>query len=304
MPVRMMGFMVNIVSRGISSGERIFEVLDTESAVTEKPDATNLSALAGNVKFDNVSFRYTTMNKTEKPRYVLRNISFEAKPGQMVALLGSTGSGKTTLVNLIPRFYDVSEGKITMDDTDIRDVTLSSLRHNIGIVQQDVFLFSATVRDNIAYGAVNATEEQIINASKTAQLHDFIANLPEGYNTWVGERGVTLSGGQRQRLAIARTLLLDPRVLILDDSTSSVDTETEFLLQKALRALMQGRTTFVIAQRLQTVKDASQILVLDKGSIVERGTHQQLLQDSHIYREIYELQLRAQEEAISREVTL
>jgi len=302
MPIRMLGFMVNIVSRGMSAGERIYEVLDTESAVKEKPDAIVLNNAKGNVNFDNVSFKYTTMNKNEHPRYVLQNVSLNAQPGEMVALLGATGSGKTTLVNLIPRFYDVTDGKITMDGIDIRDVTLSSLRRNIGIVQQDVFLFSATVRENIAYGAVNATEEQIIAASKAAQLHDFIANLPDGYNTWVGERGVTLSGGQRQRLSIARTLLLDPRVLILDDSTSSVDTETEFLLQKALRILMKGRTTFVIAQRLQTVKDANQILVLDKGTVVERGTHQQLLQDSKIYREIYELQLKAQEEAVNREV--
>jgi len=300
MPIRMLGFMVNIVSRGISAGERIFEVLDTESAVKEKPGAATLENIKGNVRFEKVSFKYTTMGKADKSRYVLRDVTLDAKPGQMIALLGATGSGKTTLVNLIPRFYDVTDGKITMDDIDIRDVTLSSLRRNIGIVQQDVFLFSATVRENIAYGAVNATEEQIIAASKTAQLHDFITNMPDGYDTWVGERGVTLSGGQRQRLAIARTLLLDPRVLILDDSTSSVDTETEFLLQKALRALMKGRTTFVIAQRLQTVKDANQILVLDKGLIVERGAHQQLLQESKIYREIYELQLRAQEEAVNR----
>jgi len=302
MPIRMLGFMVNIVSRGMSAGERIFEVLDTESAVKEKPNALVLNNAMGNVKFENVSFKYTTMNKNEHPRYVLQNVSLDGKPSEMVALLGATGSGKTTLVNLIPRFYDVTDGRITMDGIDIRDVTLPSLRRNIGIVQQDVFLFSATVRENIAYGAVEATEEQIISASKAAQLHDFIVNLPDGYNTWVGERGVTLSGGQRQRLSIARTLLLDPKVLILDDSTSSVDTETEFLLQKALRTLMKGRTTFVIAQRLQTVKDANQILVLDKGTVVERGTHQQLLQDSIIYREIYELQLKAQEEAVNREV--
>ncbi len=302
MPIRMLGFMVNIISRGMSAGERIFEVLDTESAVKEKPNALVLNNAMGNVKFENVSFKYTTMNKNEHPRYVLQNVSLEARPGEMVALLGATGSGKTTLVNLVPRFYDVTDGRITMDGIDIRDVALPSLRRNIGIVQQDVFLFSATVRENIAYGAVEATEEQIISASKAAQLHDFIVNLPDGYNTWVGERGVTLSGGQRQRLSIARTLLLDPKVLILDDSTSSVDTETEFLLQKALRTLMKGRTTFVIAQRLQTVKDANQILVLDKGTVVEKGTHQQLLQDSKIYREIYELQLKAQEEAVNREV--
>ena len=220
----------------------------------------------------------------------------------MVALLGATGSGKTTLVNLIPRFYDVTEGSITIDGIDIRDVTLASLRRQIGIVQQDAFLFSATIRDNISYGAVNASDDEIVSASKTARLHDFIMTLPQKYDTWVGERGVTLSGGQKQRLAIARTLLIDPRILILDDSTSSVDTETEFLIQQALRELMKGRTTFVIAQRLQTVKDAQQIFVLNKGLIAERGTHTQLLNESKIYREIYELQLKAQEEALGSEV--
>ena len=295
MPIRMLGFMVNIVSRGISAGERIFEVLDTESAVTEKPSAIQLSGIKGHIKFEDVSFQYTILGKSGKTPYVLKDISLEARPGEMIALLGSTGSGKTTLVNLIPRFYDVTSGRITVDDIDIRDVTLTSLRRNIGIVQQDVFLFSATIRENIAYGAVQATEEQIITASKTAQLHDFISRMPDGYDTWVGERGVTLSGGQRQRLAIARTLLLDPKILVMDDSTSSVDTETEFLLQKALRKLMEGRTTFVIAQRLQTVKDADLIIVLDKGLIVETGTHQQLLDDSQIYRNIYEVQLQSQE---------
>lgn len=304
MPVRMLGFMVNMVSRGISAGERIFEILDTESAVKEKPNAVPLTGARGLVKFDNVSFRYDAMNPYEPAANILENINLEAKPGEMVALLGATGSGKTTLVNLIPRFYDVSAGRITIDGIDTRDVTLTSLRRNIGMVQQDVFLFSATIRDNISYGAVEATEAQIIAAAKTAQLHDYIMTLREGYDTWVGERGVTLSGGQRQRLAIARTLLLDPRILILDDSTSSVDTETEFILQKALRELMKGRTTFVIAQRLQTVKDADQILVLHRGKIAERGTHQQLLSEGKIYPEIYELQLRAQEEALGKEVIL
>jgi len=304
MPVRMLGFMVNMVSRGISAGERIFEILDTESAVREKPNAVPMTAVKGLVRFDNVSFHYDTMNPYEPTANVLENVNLEAKPVEMVALLGATGSGKTTLVNLIPRFYDISSGKITIDGVDIRDVTLASLRRNIGMVQQDVFLFSATIRDNIAYGAVEATPDRIITAARTAQLHEFVSTLPEGYDTWVGERGVTLSGGQRQRLAIARTLLLDPRILILDDATSSVDTETEFLLQKALRELMKGRTTFVIAQRLQTVKDADQILVLHRGKIAERGTHQQLLREGKIYPEIYELQLRAQEEALGKEVTL
>jgi ABC-type multidrug transport system fused ATPase/permease subunit len=301
MPVRQLGYMVNMISRGSAAGERIFEVLDTESAVKEKANATDLQNTKGSVVFDHVSFSYAGSSLANMGN-VLEDVCFEARPGEMIALLGATGSGKTTLVNLIPRFYDVTSGKITIDGIDVRDVTLASLRKNIGIVQQDVFLFLANIKDNIAYGAVNASEKDIIEAAKTAQLHDYIISLPNGYDTWVGERGTTLSGGQRQRLAIARTLLLDPRILILDDSTSSVDTETEFLLQQALRKLMEGRTTFVIAQRLQTVKDADQILVLNKGKIAERGTHQQLLQEGTIYPEIYELQLRAQEEALGRGV--
>ncbi|MDP2920132.1 MAG: ABC transporter ATP-binding protein [Dehalococcoidia bacterium] len=301
MPIRMLSWMVNLLSRGISSGERIFEILDQQSAVKEKPNATTLTNAKGTVKFDHIYFTYA-MNPYESVGNILEDISFEARPGQMIALLGATGSGKTTLVNLIPRFYDVTSGKITIDGVDIRDATLSSLRRNIGMVQQDVFLFSATIRDNIAYGAVDASMDDIIEAAKAAQFHEFVVSMPDGYDTWVGERGITLSGGQRQRLAIARTLLLDPRILILDDSTSSVDTETEFLLQKALRELMKGRTTFVIAQRLQTVKDADLILVLNKGKIAERGLHRQLLQEGRIYPEIYELQLRAQEEALGKGV--
>jgi ABC-type multidrug transport system fused ATPase/permease subunit len=300
MPIRMLGFMVNLVSRGIAAGDRIFEVLDAQSAVKEKPDATELGNVKGRVQFESVAFGYDT-NPYESLDSVLEKIDLEAKPGEMVALLGSTGSGKSTLVNLIPRFYDVTSGHITIDGIDIRDVSLTSLRRSIGIVQQDVFLFSATVRDNIVYGATDASDEQVLAATKAAYLHEFIESLPDGYDTWVGERGLTLSGGQKQRLAIARTLLVDPRILIFDDSTSSVDTQTEFLIQKALRELMKGRTTFVIAQRLQTVRDADQILVLDKGTIVERGTHAQLLEKGTIYRQIYELQLRDQEEALGKE---
>jgi ATP-binding cassette subfamily B protein len=301
-PIRIIGPHINMTSRAIASGKRIFEVLDTESAVKEKPNAMVLSNVKGDIKFNDVNFSYESTKPGKPSVNILEDIKLEAKSGEMVALLGATGSGKTTLVNLIPRFYDVTAGSIKIDDIDIRDVTLASLRRQIGIVQQDSFLFTGTIRDNIAYGVINADEEDIINAARTAHLHDFIITLADGYDTWVGERGVTLSGGQKQRLAIARTLLIDPRILILDDSTSSVDTETEFLIQQALRELMKGRTTFVIAQRLQTVKDAQQIFVLDKGRIVERGTHIQLLQDSKIYREIYELQLRAQEEALGVEV--
>jgi ATP-binding cassette subfamily B protein len=301
-PIRVIGPHINMTSRAIASGKRIFEVLDTESAVKEKPNATVLSNVKGDIRFNHVNFSYEGTKPGKPTANILEDINLEAKSGEMIALLGATGSGKTTLVNLIPRFYDVTAGSVTIDGVDIRDVTLASLRKQIGIVQQDAFLFTGTIKDNIAYGVINASEEDIINASRTAHLHDFIITLADGYDTWVGERGVTLSGGQKQRLAIARTLLIDPRILILDDSTSSVDTETEFLIQQALRELMKGRTTFVIAQRLQTVKDAQQIFVLDKGKIVERGIHAKLLQDSKIYREIYELQLRAQEEALGMEV--
>jgi len=298
MPIRMLGFMVNLFSRAMSAGQRIFEILDAESAVKEAPDAIELPPVDGLVRFDGVSFSYDSLSS------VLDNIDLKARPGEVIALLGATGSGKSTVVNLIPRFYDVTSGSITIDGIDIRDVALASLRRNVGIVQQDVFLFSATIRDNIAYGAVDASREEIVAATKAAHLHDFIESLPEGYDTWVGERGFTLSGGQKQRLAIARTLLVNPRILIFDDSMSSVDTETEFLIQQALRELMKGRTTFVIAQRLQTIKYADQILVLAQGRIAERGTHSQLLKEGRIYPQIYELQLRDQEEALERESRL
>ena len=291
MPLRSLGWMANVFARAISSGERVFEILDTESAVKEKPNAIALPAVTGLVKFENVSFAYDAISS------VLRDINLEATPGQVVALMGATGSGKSTVVSLIPRFYDVTGGRITIDDIDIRDVTIDSLRQNVGIVHQDPFLFTATVRDNISYGAVNAAEEEIIAASKVARIHDFVMSLPDGYDTWVGERGITLSGGQKQRVSIARTILMDPRILILDDSTSSVDMETEYLIQLALSELMKGRTTFVIAQRLRTLLRADQILVLKEGQIVERGNHQELLDHGGIYREIYELQLKDQEEA-------
>ena len=298
MPMAMMGFIVDVVSRGIAAGQRVFEVLDAESDVKEAPDAVKLSGVEGLVRFEDVSFGYDPLNP------VLHNVSLTAKPGEMVALVGATGSGKSSLVSLIPRFYDVTSGKITIDSTDIRDATLASLRHDIGIVQQEAFLFSATIRDNIRYGNMKASMEEVVAAANAAYLHDYIESLPYGYDTWVGERGLTLSGGQKQRLTIARTLLTNPRILIFDDSTSSVDTETEFLIQQALRELMRERTTFVIAQRLQTVKDANQILVLDKGTIVERGTHSELLKEGTIYPEIYDLQLRKQDESLEREAGL
>jgi ATP-binding cassette subfamily B protein len=291
LPVRSLGWIVMLFARAQSSGERIYDILDAESAVQEKPDAIELADVAGHVRFEQVAFAYDAVSP------VLRGIDIDARPGQVVALLGPTGSGKTTVVNLMPRFYDVSGGRITIDGLDIRDVTIASLRRNIGIVQQDVFLFSATIRENIAYGAVEASHEEVERVAKAARIHDFIVSLPEGYDTWVGERGVTLSGGQRQRVAIARTLLLNPRILIFDDSTSSVDTETEYLIQQALAELMRGRTTFVIAQRLRTVMAADQILVLRDGQIVERGRHHELIEQDGLYRQIYDLELRDQEEA-------
>jgi len=293
MPVRMFGWVIMIGARANAAGQRIFEILDAESAVGEKPGATELSGVKGHARFEDVSFGYDAISP------VLSHIDIDAKPGQIIALMGPTGSGKTTVVNLMPRFYDVTGGRITIDGLDIRDMTLASLRRAIGTVQQDVFLFSATIRDNIAYGAVEATDEHVQEAAEAAHIHDFIMGLPDGYETWVGERGITLSGGQKQRIAIARTLLMDPRILILDDSTSSVDTQTEYQIQQSLQRVMEGRTTFVIAQRLRTVKMADQILVLQDGEVVERGRHDELLRSDGIYRQIYDLELRDQEEALA-----
>ena len=289
MPVRMSAFVINSFSRGMSAGERLFATLDAESPVRENRDARQLPRAKGHVRLDNVSFTYNAVSP------VLNAIDLEAEPAEVIALVGAPGSGKSTLVHLIPRFYDVTDGRVTIDGVDVRDSTLTSLRANIGIVQQDVFLFTSTVRENIAYGAVDASFEDIVRAAKIAQMHDFILTLPEGYETWVGERGTTLSGGQRQRLAIARTILLDPPILILDDSTSSVDTETEHFIRQALIEVMKGRTTFVIAHRLSTVKSADTILVLKEGQIVQRGKHQELVNTPGPYQEIYELQLKPQE---------
>jgi ABC-type multidrug transport system fused ATPase/permease subunit len=291
MPVRMLGFIVNMFARAYSAGERIYEILDAESAVQEKPGAPPIDVQRGEVIFDKVSFGYDAVSP------VLRDIEIHAQPGEVIALLGPTGSGKSTVVNLLPRFYDVTDGAIIIDGHDVRDVQTDSLRGAIGMVQQDVYLFPATISDNIRYGAPDATDDEVIEAAKAARIHEYIDSTPDKYNTWVGERGVTLSGGQRQRVAIARTLLLNPRVLIFDDSTSSVDMRTEFLIQEALQNLMEGRTTFVIAQRLRTVQAADQIIVMRDGQIVERGKHEELLENGGLYREIYDLELRDQEVA-------
>ena len=291
-PIRMSSFIINSFSRAITSGGRIFEVLDAESPVMQKSDAAVLERAEGRVEFEDVSFSYSERIPA------LQHLNISAKPDQITAILGAPGSGKSTIVNLLPRFYDVTEGCITIDGKDIRDFTLESLRHNVGIVQQDVFLFSANIHDNIAYGVKGATREDVIRAAKVAQLHDHIDSLPDGYDTWVGERGATLSGGQRQRLSIARSILIDPPVLILDDSTSSVDVQTERMIHQAMVNVMKNRTTFVIAHRLSTVREADLIVVLRDGQIAEQGTHDELLAANGIYQNIYELQLQPQEELL------
>jgi ABC-type multidrug transport system fused ATPase/permease subunit len=283
--VSRLGMLANMISRTISAGQRIFEIMDTEPLVKDKKNAIQLGRIKGEVSFNDVSFSYGSTAP------LIRDVSFNVKPGQLVALLGGSGSGKTTIINLISRFYDVTNGSITIDGIDIRDVTLVSLRKNVVIAQQDVFLFSDIIRNNIAYGVPNATNEQIEAAAKAAQIHDFIQSLPKGYDTWVGERGVTLSGGEKQRVVIARSLLVDPSILILDDSTSSVDAETEHLILKALEKLIKGRTTFVITHRLSIIQNADLILMLKDGWIVEQGTHEELMAMNGLYRETYQGQL-------------
>ena len=285
-PVTMAAYCVNVYYQTVVSGGRVFEIMDAE---TELPDGERvIDDPQGRVEFDRVSFGYDE-------RTTLRDVSLMVEPGQTVALLGETGSGKTTLVNWLPRFYDPTDGCVRLDGIDVRELKLSSLRRHVGMVLQDTFLFSATLAENIAYGRPDATIQQIEAAARATQLWDFIETLPSGLDTEVGERGVTLSGGQKQRVAIARTLLMDPGVLILDDSTSSVDTETEARIQQALQVLKEGRTTLVIAQRLSTVKAADLIIVMGDGRVIEQGTHEELLAQGSAYREIYEMQLAGQE---------
>lgn len=330
-PLFMLGMIVAMVSQASASADRVFEILDAQSEVVEEPDAGTLLPIQGRVTFDSVWFRYfgpregTQAGQPDSGQrlrrrgpgrdgrgmagmgmgmagpatqpendWVLRDVSFVAEPGQVVALLGATGSGKSTVINLIPRFYDVTRGTVLIDGVDVRTVTLDSLRSQIGIVLQETTLFTGTIRENIAYGRPDATLEEVVDAAKAARAHDFILDFAAGYDTPVGERGMTLSGGQKQRIAIARALLLDPRILILDDSTSSVDVETEYHIQQALDKLMVGRTSLVIAQRISTVRDADLILVLDHGRIAAQGTHEDLMQDSPLYAEIYSSQLQGE----------
>jgi len=300
-PVQQIGEIVNTTTEATAAAERIFEILDTKPLIREKPDAKEIVPIQGKVTFQNVYFRYSGDDMEADRPYAIENVSFTALPNQVIGIVGSTGCGKSTLISLIPRFYDVTSGAVLVDDMDVRDIALRSLRSQIGIVMQEPLLFTGTIRENIAYGRPDASLEEIIECAKIAQAHDFIMSFPDGYDTFVGERGYTLSGGQRQRVSLARALLLNPRILILDDATSSVDTETEHLIQQGLAKAMKGRTTFVVAQRLTTVKDANMILVMDAGKIVEQGTHEELLANDGLYKKMYDLQLRDQEEQLVRD---
>jgi ATP-binding cassette subfamily B protein len=285
-PAQQLTWLVNAAGEADAGAKRVLEVLDTVAEIASPANAIQLPLLQGEVEFKGVSLKYL-----DEKHASLANINLTVKPNQLVALIGRTGSGKSSLINLIPRFYDVSEGAVLVDGVDVREADLVSLRRQIGIVLQTSLLFSDSIRGNIAYGRPDATDDEVIAAAKAAQAHEFIEGFPEGYKTIVGERGITLSGGQRQRIAIARALLMNPRILILDDSLSSVDTQTERLIQEALDNLMEGRTTFVIAHRLSTVRRADMILVMDKGSIVQQGTHSELLKQGGLYKEIHDLQL-------------
>ncbi len=297
MPLRMLGMWIGQAQRATASGERIFQVMDEPEEIQDALDARDLPPGGGRVRFEDVWFAY------EREQPVLQGVDLELEPGTTVALIGHTGAGKTTLASLVPRFYDVTAGRVTLDGVDVRDVRLASLRRSIGVIAQDPFLFSATVRENIAFGAPDATDEAVEAAARAAQAHEFVERLPDGFDTLVGERGVTLSGGQRQRVAIARALVLDPRFLILDDATASVDATTEARIRLGLREAMRGRTTIIIAHRLSTIALADEIVVLDGGRIAARGRHDDLIETSSVYREIHEHGLLEAEFAARLEAT-
>ncbi len=285
-PIRQTGMMISFGAQAVAAGERIFDVLDITPEIQDAPDAYDLPPVLGRVEYRNVQFSY------EPGRPVLEDINLTARPGETVAIVGPTGSGKSTLIHLLPRFYDPDTGSVSIDGNDLRDVKVQSLRSQVGIVLQHTFLFGASIRENISYGRPDAGMDEVIRCARIAQLHDFVQSLPLGYETPVGERGVTLSGGQRQRLAMARVLLTDPQLLILDEPTSSVDAETEMRMQKALSAVMEGRTTFVIAHRLWTVRNADKIVMLKSGTIAEIGTHEELAAAGGFYSEVYQTVLR------------
>lgn len=291
MPVRMIGWAVNNFARAASSGDRLFEIIDTVSPVHDLPGAESVPSVQGRVTFEGISFGYSGIEP------VLHDVSVDVTPGAVVALVGRPGSGKTTFAHLIPRFYDATEGRLLIDGRDVRDFTLESLRRHVGVVQQDVFIHTASIHENVAYGDTSAEAEAVHAVTRIAQLHDFVADLPEEYGTVVGERGVGLSGGQKQRLSIARTILLDPAILILDDSTSSVDVHTERQIQQALDAVVSGRTTFLISNRFHAIAKADLILVFQDGRITQRGTHEELLRQGGEYRELHDSQMRPFEEA-------
>lgn len=291
-PMGMMGMIWTGYQRMAAAGERVFQIIETEPEVKDKPNAIELKNIKGHIKFENVYFGY------ERDKPILKNVNLEIKPGETVALLGPTGSGKSTLIRLLMRFYDVTSGRILVDGHDIKDVKLKSLRRHIGIVSQEIFLFNRTVKENISFGKPDASIDDVIRVAKTAQAHEFITNFPNGYETIIGERGLNLSGGQRQRIAIARALLLDPKILILDDSTSSVDVDTEYEIQKALNALLKNRTTLVITQRISTIRNADKIIVMDNGEIIEEGDHETLMAKKSAYYRLYQTLYEAQKEIL------
>ncbi|MDZ5470613.1 ABC transporter ATP-binding protein [Bacillus sp. 31A1R] len=292
-PIMNLGFVVNLFSQSKASGERLLEILEAENEIKEKDGSVYLERLQGDVEFKNVTLKYT-----EDDAEALNEISFKAHPGKVIGLLGSTGSGKTSITQLMTRFYEPTEGDVLIDGINVKEFSLRSLRSNIGFVLQESFLFSSTIKANISYGRPEATMEEIIEAAKKAQAHDFIMELPDGYDTMLGERGMGLSGGQKQRIAIARAICVNPSILILDDATSAVDMETEFKIQKALMEVMKGRTTFIIAHRISSLKHADEILVLENGSIVERGKHEQLLKNNGPYQRVYDIQYQDQKEIL------
>jgi len=288
-PISTLGKITIAIQRSLSAAERVFEVMDTKPAIADAKDAVELPNINGEVEFKNVNFSY------EKVTPILKNINLRTKPGEIIALVGRSGAGKTTFVNLIPRFYDTVSGSVLIDGLDVKKCKLYSLRKQIGIVHQDTVLFLGTIKENISYGSFDATDEQVITAAKAANIHDFIMGLPDKYKTMVGERGALLSGGEKQRVSIARAILRDPRILILDEATSSLDTESERLVQDALEKLIKGRTTFIIAHRLSTVQIADRILVFDKGSIIEEGSHRELIAKGGKYKMLYDMQFRDEE---------